>query len=86
VTVLALAKGVWDEITRPPESEKAMAKQGQRAGDRMTIEGHIYDDKETEFLAACDRHRRHKRKVFLAATDYLVVLKSLGYRRPEQQQ
>jgi hypothetical protein len=50
----------------------------------MAIADRLYDDEQREFLAACDRYRRAKRKVFLVATDYLAVLKSLGYRRPEQ--
>jgi hypothetical protein len=63
-----------------------MDKQGQRTHDWMTIQSRIYDDEQREFLAACDRHRRQKHKVFLTATDFLEVLKSLGYQRPEQHQ
>jgi hypothetical protein len=52
----------------------------------MPLEGRLYDDEQREFLVACDRYRRAKHKLFLTVTDYLEVLKSLGYRRPEQHQ
>jgi hypothetical protein len=52
----------------------------------MAIADRLYDDEQREFLAACARYRRQNHKVFLAATDFLAVLKSLGYRRPEQRQ
>jgi hypothetical protein len=61
-----------------------MDNRERQTHEMMTLADRLYDDEQREFLAACDRYRRAKHKLFLAATDYLEVLKSLGYRRPEQ--
>ncbi len=43
--------------------------------------GSDYDDEEKEFLRTVDAFRTKKGKKFLLATDYLKVLKSLGWER-----
>lgn len=45
------------------------------------VNGRLYTDEERQFLVACDAFRRHHRRIFLAACDYLTVLVSLGYHR-----
>lgn len=43
--------------------------------------GSEYTDEDRRFLIACERYRQQSGKKFLAATDYLKILKGLGYRR-----
>jgi hypothetical protein len=50
-------------------------------GDPATTD-RVYDDREREFLAACERYRAEKKRAFLLATDYLRILISLGYAPP----
>lgn len=40
-----------------------------------------YSEEETDFLLACEAYRTRYAKRFLAACDYLFVLKSMGYSR-----
>ena len=53
---------------------------GKLPADPVTCE-RVYDGDESEFLRACDEFRTRTGKRFLYASDYLFVLKSLGYSR-----
>ena len=47
-----------------------------------TIErGRDYTDEEFEFLKACEEYRTEIRASCLDATDYLYVIKKLGYKK-----
>lgn len=41
----------------------------------------VYEDDEAEFLLAVERFRREAKRAFPTATEYLAVLKGLGYRK-----
>jgi len=45
--------------------------------------GDIYTEEEVEFIRAVDKFRREHNTPFLAATEYLEIAKSLGYRKVE---
>jgi len=41
--------------------------------------GLIYNDDDTEFLMAVDKYKTENKISFLHVTEYLAILKSLGY-------
>lgn len=52
-------------------------------GTKLWDEGEerLYTDEEREFLHACDRFRERYHRRFLYATDYLEIIKELGYKK-----
>lgn len=61
----------------------AVSNRAVRAGvpGRPVLESKEYTEDELEFLKACDAYRRARGARFLVATDYLKVLKGLGYKK-----
>lgn len=45
--------------------------------------GREYSDDESEYLRACEEYRVRYQIRFMSATDYLHVLRSLGYAKPK---
>ena len=58
------------------------AEPAPRPKDPLTGEPE-YDSAELEFLKACDRAKRAKRRGFLTCVEVLGVAKALGYRKAE---
>ena len=59
---------------------KATKDLGRLHADAATAD-RIYDDEESEYLHACEAYARRYQRKFMRATDYLAVIKSLGYRQ-----
>src|SRR4051812_3259430 len=60
--------------------EKRRTSERRRLIDPTTCE-RDYNDEETEFMKAMDRHKRESRGPFPTWSEALEVLRSLGYRR-----
>jgi hypothetical protein len=58
-----------------------MSTHNKKQGHCEVFPGSDYTAEECAFLRAVDRYRVRHGYRFLAASDYLKVLKSLGYRR-----
>lgn len=56
---------------------------GRDSSTNLVNIGSDYSDEEEEFLRAVDRWKTRKGKKFLLATDYLKILKDLGWRRDD---
>lgn len=56
------------------------------AGERPSIHGDTFEhtDEEHAFLRAVDAWKRANKKPFPLVSDYLAILKSLGYTRASQ--
>jgi hypothetical protein len=63
------------------ESAPARAERLRPDPVGQDVEG--YTDDEWEFARACEEYRKRARRKFLAASEYLAVARSLGYRKVE---
>ena len=48
---------------------------------RMCFTDRTYNDEETAFMKACQHYRKEKGISVMCITEYLTVLKSLGYSK-----
>lgn len=60
------------------------AKKGSPGASLRTNIGSEYDADDLEFLKAMDEYRRDFKRPFPGCSEYLAVLKSLGYRKDTQ--
>ena len=51
--------------------------------DIKNAEEGTMDDEQFEFLRAVQKFKKAHNKTFLTATDHLLILKSLGYKKEE---
>jgi hypothetical protein len=58
-----------------------MSSHNKKQGHCEVFPGSDYTAEECAFLRAVDRYRIQHRFRFLAASDYLKILKALGYRK-----